>query len=89
MARREGFQSPMLASSGYVCQVDCDLCIACGDCSDYCQFSAMTMNEHIMHVEESDCMGCGVCTSHCEQGALTLLRDVSKGEPLELCALMN
>ena len=86
-AHRKG--TPMLASSGYICEVDSDLCIGCGDCSEYCQFNALSMNEYIMHVEVNDCMGCGVCTSHCDQGALTLLREESKGEPLELCVLMN
>lgn len=86
-AHRNG--TPMLASSGYVCLIDDDLCIGCEDCVEYCQFDALALNEYIMHVDEEGCMGCGVCTSHCEQGALTLVRDFTKGEPLELCALMN
>ena len=32
-AHRNG--TPMLASSGYVAQVDADLCAACGTCADY------------------------------------------------------
>lgn len=86
-AHRNG--TPMLASSGYLCQVDGDLCIGCEECVDYCQFDALSLNEYIMHIDEGDCMGCGVCVSHCDQGALTLVRDVTKGEPLELCTLMS
>ena len=86
-AHRNG--TPMLASSGYICQVDPDLCLGCGDCIDYCQFNAMSLDGYFAVVNKDECMGCGVCTSHCEQGALVLLRDVTKGEPLELFALMN
>lgn len=86
-AHRNG--TPMLASSGYLCQVDSDLCIGCEECVEYCQFDALSMNEYIMHIDEGICMGCGVCASHCEQGALSLMRDVTKGEPLELCMLKN
>jgi ferredoxin len=86
-AHRNG--TPMLASSGYLCQIDPDLCIGCGDCIEYCQFNALSLNEYISLVNEDDCMGCGVCSSHCDQGALSLVRDEAKGEPLELCALMS
>ena len=33
-------------------------------------------------------MGCGVCASHCEREAAKLVRDLSKGEPLEIRELM-
>jgi ferredoxin len=35
------------------------------------------------------CMGCGVCTSKCTQEALSLVRDESKGVPLEICSVME
>jgi ferredoxin len=34
-------------------------------------------------------MGCGVCVSQCPQGALSLLREPSKGEPLEIRQLLK
>lgn len=47
--------TPMLASWGYVGQVDADLCVGCGSCAD-----------------------------DCPQEAIPLLRDPTKGEPLEI-----
>ena len=85
-AQRNG--TPMLAASGYVSQIDADLCIGCGDCNSYCQFEALEVVDGINQVVYEKCMGCGVCTSKCDQGALTLVRDEAKGTPLEICSVM-
>jgi ferredoxin len=79
---------PMLASSGYIARVNPDLCQNCGLCVEYCQFNALI--EHKDHVapQASLCMGCGVCVNQCAFNALELVRDESKGEPLEIMALM-
>ncbi len=76
--------TPMLASSGYVCCVDSDACIGCGICTDFCQFDALSMNGETVIVDGAECMGCGVCIHKCPQEALSLLRDPSRGEPLEI-----
>jgi hypothetical protein len=34
-------------------------------------------------------MGCGVCEAHCAQEAISMLRDESKGVPLEIHKLME
>jgi heterodisulfide reductase subunit A-like polyferredoxin len=73
----------MLASSGYVAQVDADLCAACGSCVDSCQFAAISVDNGRAHIDASTCMGCGVCVSQCLQEAISLVRDPAKGEPLE------
>lgn len=86
-AQRNGV--PMLASSGYVCQVDEALCIGCGDCNEFCQFGAMQVIGSVNHVDETVCMGCGVCVSKCDQGGLSLHRQASKGIPLEIGELLN
>ena len=86
-AQRSG--TPMLASSGYVSQVDEDLCIGCGDCVPYCQFHALEMVDAYNHVSYEKCMGCGVCISKCPQDALSLVRDEAKGIPLEICSPMK
>jgi Pyruvate/2-oxoacid:ferredoxin oxidoreductase delta subunit len=86
-AQRNGV--PMLASSGYISQVDEELCIGCSDCAAYCQFGALAVIEGVNHVNYDNCMGCGVCTSKCEQGALSLVLDERKGVPLQVCDLAD
>jgi Pyruvate/2-oxoacid:ferredoxin oxidoreductase delta subunit len=86
-AHRNG--TPMLASSGYVSEVDHDLCIGCSTCSGFCQFDAITMVDGLAHVNFEKCMGCGVCASKCEQGAILLRLEPAKGEPLDICTLQG
>jgi ferredoxin len=81
--------TPMLASSGYLCVVDEDLCIGCGECHGYCQFSALSLEDGYSRVDERLCMGCGVCLTKCDQGALSLERMPARGEPLEIRALIE
>ena len=80
--------TPMLASSGYICIVDEALCIGCGSCQDVCQFAAIQQENGTSVVDDQLCMGCGVCVNQCEQYALSLLRDPSRGEPLEIQQLL-
>jgi Fe-S-cluster-containing hydrogenase component 2 len=75
---------PMLATSGYVCRVQSELCVLCGVCADTCPFGALSLQDGIAVVDEEECMGCGVCTPTCAPGALALVRDGSKGEPLDI-----
>jgi dissimilatory sulfite reductase (desulfoviridin) alpha/beta subunit len=81
--------TPMLASSGYVVQVDDSACLACGACAENCQFGALSVGDLQMEMDAIKCMGCGVCVGKCPQGALALKRDESRGEPLEIFALME
>lgn len=85
-AQRHG--TPMLASSGYVAQVDAERCIGCGTCAGVCQFAAIAVDGDRAIVDLSACMGCGVCATHCPQEAITLRRDPAKGEPLEIQKLL-
>lgn len=79
----------MLASSGYVSDVDQALCIGCGMCSDFCQFDAISLNDELAAVDFDKCMGCGVCAAKCEQGAIRLRREPTKGEPLDILSLQG
>jgi len=81
--------TPMLASSGYTTRVDEDMCIGCGDCNEFCQFNALSVNEGVNQVDFADCMGCGVCVSHCEYGAIQLVLTPEKGIPFEMEGLMG
>jgi ferredoxin len=80
--------TPMLASSGYVSQVAADQCDGCDICADLCQFEALSVSDDLVAVDAAACMGCGACVSKCPQGALSLVRDPTKGEPLEIRALI-
>jgi ferredoxin len=86
-AQRNGVK--MLCSSGFISQVDSDLCMGCGDCEPFCQFGALRVVDDLNQVDYDKCMGCGVCTSKCEHGALSLVRDEGKGLPLEISAVME
>jgi Pyruvate/2-oxoacid:ferredoxin oxidoreductase delta subunit len=62
-----------VAHSAFINQVDEDLCIACEDCLEYCQFEALSM-EFTAQVDQLRCVGCGVCVQSCPENALTLVR---------------
>jgi len=79
---------PMLAPSGYASRVDDALCVGCGVCVERCPFDALSLQDGLAVVDHEACMGCGVCVSACEQDAVELVRDASKGEPLDIRALM-
>ncbi len=85
-ARRNGV--PMLASSGYVAEVDADGCAGCGACADICQFAAVSMDTGRAEVNAQACMGCGLCESRCPQAAIRLRRDPARGDPLDLDDLL-
>lgn len=81
--------TPMLASSSFVSSVDHDLCIGCGDCVEFCQFSAIQAENGYAVVDQASCMGCGICASHCDQEAIILVHDPARGMPLEIQTLMG
>jgi len=86
-AHRNG--TPMLASSGYVSEIDPEACIGCGTCSDYCQFDALQLIDGLARVNFEKCMGCGVCSSKCDQEAIKLRLEPLKGIPLDICTLQG
>ncbi|MBL3581334.1 4Fe-4S binding protein [Oleidesulfovibrio alaskensis] len=74
---------PMLASSGYLAQVDAGACTGCGACEAKCQFSAIRVLETTARVDTAECMGCGICELLCPSRAVSLRRAPEKGLPLE------
>ena len=75
--------APMVASSGYVAQVDETYCAACATCEDACPFEAIQVNGTAV-VNWEACMGCGVCVGQCPNEAMLLVRDEKKGVPLDV-----
>jgi Pyruvate/2-oxoacid:ferredoxin oxidoreductase delta subunit len=77
--------TPMLTSSGYLAEINQDLCIGCLECHPYCQFGALYLNTtESTSVDSEICMGCGVCVDKCSEGAIALELAPSKGIPLEI-----
>jgi ferredoxin len=74
---------PIVASSGYVAEIDAARCSACAACHDACPFEAIEMNGG-PRVSWAKCMGCGVCTTLCPEKAVSLVRDERKGIPLDV-----
>jgi len=68
--------------------VDKAFCIGLGSCQDVCQFSAIRQENGAYVDDDQLRLGCGVCVTQCEQSALGLLRDLSRGEPLEIEQLL-
>jgi Pyruvate/2-oxoacid:ferredoxin oxidoreductase delta subunit len=72
-----------LTSSGYVAQVDAELCSGCATCADLCSFDAIQVNGSSA-ISWEECMGCGVCVGHCPSEAMSLVLDERKGTPLDV-----
>lgn len=65
----------VVARSAYYAIVEPDICTACGECLDYCQFQAISINGH-SEINAVKCVGCGVCAHHCPEDAISLaIRD--------------
>jgi ferredoxin len=77
---------PMVASSGFVAEVEEGACVGCGECETACPFHAIRVTDRA-EVCWDTCMGCGVCEGQCTTGAITLVRDERKGAPLDVRAL--
>jgi NAD-dependent dihydropyrimidine dehydrogenase PreA subunit len=63
-----------VASADFLAVVDEDLCIACGDCLDRCQFDALDVDGVVCVVDPANCVGCGLCVPVCPEDALVLIR---------------
>ena len=74
-----------IAPSGYSVVHDPMKCKTCKKCSNVCIFKAITFAVDDKRIyDKVVCMGCGLCVEKCEQKALSLIRDISKGDPLDL-----
>ncbi len=60
--------------SGYVADIDLQLCVQCGQCRDFCRFDAISPD---FVVDTVDCEGCGVCVRFCPEEAIQLKECIS------------
>ncbi len=63
-----------IAKADFRAVVDAEACIGCGDCTERCQFGALSLFDEICEVDEVRCVGCGVCATVCPTDALHLER---------------
>lgn len=83
---------PMIASSGYIAQIDPNRCTGCGLCAEVCPFKAVRVEEdergrRVARVDDAVCMGCGACQARCAFGVPVLVRDARKPIPMDIAAL--
>ena len=70
-----------IAKSDFLVVVDEDLCLACGDCLERCQFNALKVDA-VCEVDSAFCVGCGLCVPVCPEKALVLVRRQQGEVPL-------
>lgn len=63
-----------VARSDFRAVVDAEVCSACEDCQERCQFGALSIPDEVCVVAEARCVGCGVCVIECSTGALSMVR---------------
>lgn len=81
---------PCVQSSGYLAEVDTDRCSGCGICEDFCQFSAIAVDEEreTAIVDARECMGCEICKTKCPEDAVSLVRNPHVTlDPVDLWAI--
>lgn len=73
-----------IAPSGYSAQVNEQACTSCGKCADICPFGAIVAEGKTVVYDPRRCMGCEACVELCPKGARRMVRDESKGLPLDV-----
>jgi Pyruvate/2-oxoacid:ferredoxin oxidoreductase delta subunit len=74
----------ILASSGYVAELDDESCSRCGNCVAACPFDALFLRGDRVALDWVRCLGCGLCGVNCPTEAIYLVRDERKGAPLDV-----
>lgn len=58
---------------GAAVKASCDVgCIGCGICAKQCEAQAITVENHLAHIDQSKCTGCGACAQKCPQKIIQL-----------------
>lgn len=64
--------SKELFYSGYIAEINQDICTNCGKCISICNFDAIISDNTETKIIEQECEGCGYCTHICPQSAITM-----------------
>ena len=68
-----GMPAADVVNAHYYAEIDPDVCIDCGLCSDRrCQVAAIEERDGFHRVIRERCIGCGLCISTCPAGAIQL-----------------
>ncbi|MCX6007518.1 MAG: 4Fe-4S binding protein [Chloroflexi bacterium] len=83
------YGNPVMASSGYIAQLDENLCKGCGICVNACPFNALSIKDQISILDWDKCMGCGICEVMCPNNARSVVLEERKGTPLDVRLLVG
>ena len=53
-----------------LCEIDNDICVACGTCQQECPVGAISEVMDEYKIDSSICVGCGICADSCVMGAI-------------------
>lgn len=74
----------VLATSGFIPEVDREICKGCEICSqERCPMKAITIVNQVAHINPDKCIGCGLCVTGCPENALRLVRREKVSPPAE------
>jgi MinD superfamily P-loop ATPase len=62
------------AYSGFVSEVDRDLCTGCETCLERCHFKAVAIEDDVARIDPERCAGCGLCVPTCPSEAIHMKR---------------
>lgn len=79
------FKNPyVLTSSGFVPDVNTEICTGCSICSnERCHTGAITIVNNVAQIDKNKCIGCGLCVTGCSNNAMKLTRRENILQPPE------
>lgn len=62
-----------IGKSGFIAELDHEMCNLCGSCIEMCLFEAISLENESIKIDKDKCFGCGLCSYHCPQSAIRLI----------------
>ena len=66
------YGSPQMVKSDFIAMTDPQICVNCGDCTEWCYFGARIYSNFDLEFKPDFCFGCGLCVSKCPQKAISM-----------------